>query len=307
MKRAGALAGFFLLLGGCAVQQSPAPAPTPSCEAFAGESYCVAAPLETKANPPSGEGVHTIDVSFVGASGARVPATLTIPRSEKPVPCVMLIHGLGGSRQDMSLLSLPLIGKGWATLAIDLPAHGERITPGDKSLPERSLPELHKIAASAVIDLRRSIDFLATRPEIDSKRLGVIGISLGAILGADFVALEPRVKAAALWSGGADWGIMLTKSEHDIAKQWRKNGMGDSAEIAKVMADVDPSILLPRAAPRPLLFMWGDTDTIVPTSCCQKLFDAAPLPKEKQIIPGGHVPDPLGMAAKSVVFLEKSL
>lgn len=306
MKHAGVIAGLFLLLGGCA-EQPPAPAPTPACEAFAGESYCATAPLETKTDAPSGEGARTIEVSFAGANGARVPATLTLPKSEKPVPCVVLIHGLGGSRQDIGLLSLPLLGKGWATLAIDLPAHGERVKPGDKPLPERSLTEIHKIAASAVVDLRRATDFLATRPEIDSKRLGVIGISLGAILGADFLSQEPRIKAAALWSGGADWGTLLTKSDHDLAKQWRKNGMGDSAEIEKVMADVEPATLLPKAAPRPLLFLWGDTDTIVPTNCCQKLFDAAPSPKEKHIIPGGHVPDPLGMAGKSVIFLEKSL
>jgi dienelactone hydrolase len=51
-------------------------------------------------------------------------------------------------------------------------------------------------------DLSRAIDFLQTRPDIDSSRIGYSGISGGADAGFIFVALEPRLKAAALLGGG---------------------------------------------------------------------------------------------------------
>ncbi len=246
------------------------------------------------------------ELSFLSANGERVFATLTLPASKKPVPCVILVHGLGGSRSDMALLTLPLVGKGWATLSIDLPGHGERVQPGDKLLPNLSLSELHRLGASAVIDLRRATDFLESRKEIDPKRLGLVGVSLGAILGADFVATEPRVKAAALWSGGAGWGELLTKSDHPYAQKWRVKNT--KQQIQAAMNDIDPLTLLPRDKNKPAwLFLWGDTDTIVPTPTSQALFDAAPTPKEKAIFPGGHIPDPLGMTAKTMIFLEKSL
>jgi dienelactone hydrolase len=248
--------------------------------------------------------VRTIELSFAGAAGERVPATLTLPESEKPVPCVILVHGLGGSRSDLQLLSLPLIGKGWATLSIDLPGHGERVKKGDKPLSALTLSELRALAARSVVDLRRATDYLSSRKEVDKDRIGLVGISLGAILGADFLATEPRVRCAAFWSGGAGWGELLTESEHELAKKWRSGVEGDRAAIERAMADVDPKVLLPKSRPRPLLFLWGDADTVVPTKTSQALFDAALSPKEKVVLPGAHVPDPLGMAGKTAAFLE---
>ena len=48
-------------------------------------------------------------------------------------------------------------------------------------------------------DLQRSIDYLETRPDISSDRLGYYGVSDGARLGLIMVALEPRIHAAVFW------------------------------------------------------------------------------------------------------------
>ena len=42
------------------------------------------------------------------------------------------------------------------------------------------------------------------------KRIGYLGISMGAIEGTVFVADEPRIKDAVFWAGGGDWGKLLT-------------------------------------------------------------------------------------------------
>lgn len=51
-------------------------------------------------------------------------------------------------------------------------------------------------------DLGRTIDYLQTRNDVDSGRLGYLGISLGATMALPIVALEPRLKSAVLISGG---------------------------------------------------------------------------------------------------------
>jgi eukaryotic-like serine/threonine-protein kinase len=51
-------------------------------------------------------------------------------------------------------------------------------------------------------DLRRTVDYLTTRPDIDSSRLGFFGISRGAALAPMMLATEPRIKAATLWIPG---------------------------------------------------------------------------------------------------------
>ena len=52
-------------------------------------------------------------------------------------------------------------------------------------------------------DLGRSIDYLETRPDIDTHKLAFFGISLGAGAAPRLVAVEPRLKAAVLLSGGS--------------------------------------------------------------------------------------------------------
>jgi eukaryotic-like serine/threonine-protein kinase len=56
-------------------------------------------------------------------------------------------------------------------------------------------------------DLGRTIDYLATRPDIDAARVGYVGISMGGSIAVPLLAVEPRLKAAVLLSGGLDHRI----------------------------------------------------------------------------------------------------
>jgi dienelactone hydrolase len=73
---------------------------------------------------------------------------------------------------------------------------------------ERAVPGLAGPAAARELriawsrDLGRSIDYLATRPDIDSGRIGFFGASLGGDAGVILLALEPRVKTAILQGSG---------------------------------------------------------------------------------------------------------
>ena len=51
-------------------------------------------------------------------------------------------------------------------------------------------------------DLRRAVDYLETRPDIDARRLAHLGFSSGASLGPIMTAVEPRFQASVLLSGG---------------------------------------------------------------------------------------------------------
>jgi dienelactone hydrolase len=57
-------------------------------------------------------------------------------------------------------------------------------------------------------DLRRTIDYLESRGDIDTSAIAYYGISLGAQLGPEFLAIEPRLKTGVLMSGGFEtWNI----------------------------------------------------------------------------------------------------
>src|ERR1700690_2416247 len=52
--------------------------------------------------------------------------------------------------------------------------------------------------ALQVREMRRALDLLAAQPQVDPARLGYVGHSMGAILGVSLLAVEPRIKTAAL-------------------------------------------------------------------------------------------------------------
>ncbi len=57
-------------------------------------------------------------------------------------------------------------------------------------------------------DLRRTIDYLETRSDIDPSKIASYGLSLGAQLGPLFLAIEPRLKTGVLMSGGFEtWDL----------------------------------------------------------------------------------------------------
>jgi dipeptidyl aminopeptidase/acylaminoacyl peptidase len=58
-------------------------------------------------------------------------------------------------------------------------------------------------------DFGRSIDYLQSRPDIQREKIGLIGLSWGAVMGSMFPALEPRIKVSILALGGIARGGVL--------------------------------------------------------------------------------------------------
>jgi hypothetical protein len=62
-------------------------------------------------------------------------------------------------------------------------------------------------------DFRRSVDYVVSRPDLDSARVGFVGYSWGGRLGPLLVALEPRVKAAVLYVAGLKLQYSLPEAD----------------------------------------------------------------------------------------------
>jgi dienelactone hydrolase len=138
-----------------------------------------------------------------------------------------------------------------------------------------------------MMDVRRSIDYLETRSELDTKRLVYLGASWGARLSPIAIALESRFKAGILVMGGL--------------------GSGTPAP------DVDPFNFLPRVR-APILMLSGDQDFIFPQLTSQKpLFDGlGTLAGDKRFVsyPGGHeiyITKRSQIVAEIVAWLDKYL
>jgi uncharacterized protein len=218
--------------------------------------------------------------------GEHVPALLLLPTSRTQAPAALLLHGYSSRKERMSeVIGMALLRRGIASLAIDLPLHGERV--GDvESLSYRNPFELVQRWRTAITDARLGLRFLAQHPAIDGRRLALVGYSLGSFLGVIVAAEDPLARIVMLAAGG-DLPARLP-----------------FAAIIRTVAD--PLRAIRKLAGRPLLMINGRFDRTVAADQAQRLFDIAGEPKELRWYAGGHWPPPVEIEA-AADWLERQL
>ena len=132
------------------------------------------------AHPNKLMSVHVL--SFSGASG-RVDAFVLVPTEEHGrLPAVLFLHGAGGNREDFLVPAAILAERGVVTMTISQPNDAFDFKP-------------------LVVNARRALDLLSARSDVDPKRLGLVGYSLGAQTAAILAGDEPRLKAVGIVAG----------------------------------------------------------------------------------------------------------
>jgi len=152
---------------------------------------------------------RTEKISFAAAYGnERVPAFLFLPKNAKP-PYQAVVFFPGSNVIQQRSSAQPPVRQ------IDFVIKSGRavIFPVYKGTFERSVPTLtsdypsptnafREMVFDWAKDVRRSVDYLETRPDIDAKNVAFMGLSWGAAMGPIYVALEPRFEACVLVVGG---------------------------------------------------------------------------------------------------------
>jgi len=229
-------------------------------------------------------------VHFDSVNAERVPGLLSIPKGQENVPCIVFLHGYGGSKEDVLTLTELAADEGYALMAIDAEFHGERKEDG-KALYSLDLNASRNGIIQTVIDLRRAVDYLETRPEIDKAKIGYVGGSMGGILGAIFIGVEPRIKAAALLVAGGNMSLMIRESQHyavpGIREYLETQGVSDR-ELQEFLDPVDPINFIRNFTPRPVVFHLGKFDQIVPAGAGEQLYEMAGEPKSVYWYDSGH-------------------
>ncbi len=231
--------------------------------------------VRSESDIPGGRKVH-IDFTW---KKERLPGILLLPADAVPAPAALLLHGLNLDKERISgSAGQSLLRRGIASLAVDLPLHGERRGSQDPSRPMSPF-DMVRGWRVAQEECSVAIRFLTSRPEIDSKRLALMGYSLGAFLGLRVAAAEPLVRSLILVGGG------------DLPDY--------IPFISIVRAVEDPMKVVRKLSGRPLLMIHGRHDKAVTPAQAQRLFHAAGHPKELLWWDCGHVfpPEALDHAA----------
>ena len=149
-------------------------------------------------------------------SGATMPALYTRAPGEGPHPVVVYCNGLDSCKELLywSRLPVALARRGVSTLCVDQPGSGEALRL--QGLPVD--PHSERWASKAV-------DWLETQPDVDRKRIGMTGISLGGHFAPRAVAYEPRFASGAVWGANHNWREVQDKrlrreGENPVPHYW---------------------------------------------------------------------------------------
>lgn len=124
---------------------------------------------------------------------------------------VILLHMMPMNRGSWSVFQGVLAKRGLASLAIDLRGHGEStVGPEGTSIDYKSFTdEEHQ---SSLYDVMGGFEWILRRG-FERPRVAVVGASIGANLALEFLAEEPLLAGAALFSPGRDVRGMLALSD----------------------------------------------------------------------------------------------
>jgi len=193
-------------------------------------------------------------------------------------PAIILCHGVGANKSDFTELAVFLAKRGYSVLQFDFRAHGE-------SNGRRTSLSYHEQK-----DVLAALGFLKTRAEIDPKRIGVYGFSMGgsaAILAAarsnGFRAL---VADSAFTSLKDQARTAITGFYHLPSFPFLHLAvLGYELYFQTQVDAIAPVKVIAAIAPTPVLIIAGEGDDLIPADNGRKLYAAAKEPKELWVIP----------------------
>ncbi len=238
-------------------------------------------------------------VTYLSVHDKRVPGLLTIPQdARQPLPVIILLHGLD-DRKTVDYIETgnkAFSDSGYAVFRIDIDNHGERKAYDyEFSLTDGFRFSTRDVISQTVFDLRRAIDFLNTRKEIDSARIGYFGISLGGVIGTIFCGVDQRVKVPVIALAGGDLHLAFgMKALTDEAKNY--------------FSIIDPINFVGLISPRPLLMINAENDEIIPPITTKLMYKAAGEPKKIIWYPTTHRKIPIHKAyLEGILWYQKYL
>jgi len=227
--------------------------------------------------------VEQIHIPF---EGKDIPGYIRIPKAAGPAPMIFMINGTDSRKEDEIQGRDSLFRSGIGVIAVDMPGTGEAPIKADEG-SERMLS--------------RVLDYLATRPDVDSKRVVTWGVSYGGHWAAILAYTERARLRGSVVQGGP---------VHDYyTPEWQKKSLGTPeylfdlfaarAAIYGVTTPDEFYAFNPRLSLKsqgllgkpsaPMLVLNGEKDSQVPISDLYMLMESGGSAKWSWVNPdGGH-------------------
>src|SRR6202171_5253258 len=227
-----------------------------------------------------------VEIVHIPFEGKEIAGYIRLPKDVRPAPVVFMINGTDSRKEDEVQGRDAMFRSGIGVVAIDMPGTGESPIKADVG-SERMFS--------------RVLNYLATRPDVDSKRIVAWGVSYGGHWAASLAYLEKARLRGAVVQGGP---------VHDYyTAEWQKKSLGTPEYLFDLFAaraaiygveSVDEMFAYhPCLCPKtqgflgrpsaPMLVVNGEKDSQVPISDLYMLMQSGGSPKWSWVNPdGGH-------------------
>lgn len=217
---------------------------------------------------------------------------LGIPKDGQAThPCVLALHGIGADKSSWwdddsfargGALTTALLRDGFAVFTPDAEYHGERTH--DNEFERGWMNRVRDMIVQSVVDCRRAVDYLQTRPDIDATRIGLIGYSMGGIEAFPLAALDHRIQVTV---------ACVTSISH--IDEAGGGPLLESRNFAHALGD------------RPFLMLMGRSDPACTVAAAQRVHDRIPGEKKRLVfydsghrLPAEYVEDARAWLAKAL-------
>jgi dienelactone hydrolase len=236
------------------------------------EIYRRSLALFLKGSQMMGDPVQRVEIPY---EGTHLSALYTPAQGLKPgerAPLLVQLNGLDSTKEMKQLVGLPtwLARRGVSSLVVDQPGTGE-------ALRLQTLTARHDAEHWA----SRVVDWLETRDDVDPKRIGCEGVSLGGYYCPRAVAMEPRFAAGVSWGANHDWrDVQKRRLEREgslpVPHYWAHVcwvwGAKDIAEFMRIAENVHLDGVVEKIRV-PFLVTHGEKDSQIPLKWAQRTYE----------------------------------
>ncbi len=241
--------------------------------------YPATAPFDVKeVGKETREGATVHDIVFAAQPGspAAQKAYLVVPPGKGPFAGVLWVHWLGEpsttNRTQYLGEAVALAGRGTVSLLVD--AMWSAPDWYGKRVPEQD----YENSVRQVVALRRAMDLLTSRPEVDKTRVGFVGHDYGGMYGMLAAGLDRRAKTyvyVAVASSLNDWAFFARQPK-------------SKTEYLRQNAPLELTDFLRQVKNASTLFQFATSDAYVARADTAVVLGAASDPKERRFYDTDH-------------------
>jgi len=241
------------------------------------------------------DGLSVIEITYASPKGGRVPAALIVPQETGPLAGLVMMR-------SMELeYGMRYAYYGAVVIYVDPPSFrlqnaGPR---GILTFTEQDREEQIQL----IIDLRRAIDLLMARPDVDPERIAYLGVSYGGAMGGLLAGIENRLQAYVLVVG--DGGLVTHVTNPENLTMPLNEFFGDYRAWIDDMWSIEPIHYVNHASPTPLLFQNAVRDQYVNVGDAIRYQDMASEPKHVIWYDSEHWPLPDEAIMDSAKWLQQ--